>query len=1030
MSLSSSENQTSQQKHGISSNSSDQSQRRQQQDEQQLERQQQRQEDENEDDIVIWRRRIEQRCFDCESNLTLNEFKQLLQDLSLHVVVSFNEESSLSIPQQQQNLFKEGKQVLSHILQYHYDIASNRNKSSKDRRDAFKFLKYALSTIPTTTTTSANSTNSIPKRNSKNTKRKKSTSTTTDSMLRQQQQQQHEEQEEQQQQLSQRPARLEEQHEPSHKRSRLDVSQNKSSKKTSTSSSDKGKKKNRFSASALAAASSRTVQLAGEAGQDIMVRKGILPSAVTPFRSPVSSPTAGAAAAIATASRINMIPQQDQRAPTSTPPQQQDPAAIRAAAAAAAPSQVSNGAPPSYQRYSSLHPKSSVMANQGSKSQQKNQQQQQQQQQHDENSMNQNSRPTSPSCLQHPDFEPPLCDSHADNDENNNPSSLPSNSSTISEQETLSQQRQKATTTTSRPSSSFTRASSPAPSPAAPPTDHIPPPGEQQSTTDATGLIRRRNAEANGRDGMMGHNGLGRPSDHQQLNRREASTTLSQDASMSSSRPRADTNINASSSNSIMFPRATTQQSILPPIPMPNQAEEPRVSNVVTKVIFLPDIERPSFSGSLGRRQQMLVSFYNHYARASSMYELGSRLHAWDPFWYCLQTINCGMTAPVTGTSLPPDNFSTHPLIPKTAVRCSISTKDLRSALEKFQNLDMGPEPSQWKDGHVRLILRLVPTKVSKKPKRADCHLWPKGTFLQVQNTPVKIEQRKQQSHDPKLWKGMCRHLDLGELMQSFMYGSRNERSDSCQLNMCCYDEEQYYYSIAVCQYQSPQKLTNSLLASPDSDYYLERLSLDESIQKAMRHAHKDLVVVDDGDGHDAQSSVDTFVFSLLCPISKVPMIHPVRGKQCKHWQCFDLFQFLSCNAPVCGGRWRCASCEIFVSPLELEYCGLTKAALDRFGEEVTATRGDVEFNGKDKTYRLLPEQKLRYAGGSRKRGSQSYTGNKTNGTQPSQPGPNQDASGPFPPTISSGASTNASSGADDPNARNQSQEPEIIVID
>jgi predicted alpha/beta-fold hydrolase len=63
----------------------------------------------------------------------------------------------------------------------------------------------------------------------------------------------------------------------------------------------------------------------------------------------------------------------------------------------------------------------------------------------------------------------------------------------------------------------------------------------------------------------------------------------------------------------------------------------------------------------------------------------------------------------------------------------------------------------------------------------------------------------------------------------------------------------------------------------------------------------------------------------------------------------------------VSGGRWRCASCEQFLAYQDLQLCGLTEAALERYGKEASSARDRVEFRGKDKTFHLLEENKRRY---------------------------------------------------------------------
>jgi hypothetical protein len=87
----------------------------------------------------------------------------------------------------------------------------------------------------------------------------------------------------------------------------------------------------------------------------------------------------------------------------------------------------------------------------------------------------------------------------------------------------------------------------------------------------------------------------------------------------------------------------------------------------------------------------------------------------------------------------------------------------------------------------------------------------------------------------------------------------------------------------------------------------------------------------------------------------------------------------MACNTSVSGSRWRCPACETFLSYQDLQLCGLTQAALKKFEREVSSTRDRVEFKA-DKTYKLLPEPKLRY--GTKKRTSAtSGNGNNNNTT-------------------------------------------------
>ena len=83
------------------------------------------------------------------------------------------------------------------------------------------------------------------------------------------------------------------------------------------------------------------------------------------------------------------------------------------------------------------------------------------------------------------------------------------------------------------------------------------------------------------------------------------------------------------------------------------------------------------------------------------------------------------------------------------------------------------------------------------------------------------------------------------------------------------------------------------------------------------------------------------------------------------------------------GGRWRCASCERYLSHQDLQLCGLTAAALERFKNEASTTRDRVEFRS-DKTFILLPTNKVRYNG--RKRGAATQNEGAINGTVSQRP--------------------------------------------
>ena len=75
--------------------------------------------------------------------------------------------------------------------------------------------------------------------------------------------------------------------------------------------------------------------------------------------------------------------------------------------------------------------------------------------------------------------------------------------------------------------------------------------------------------------------------------------------------------------------------------------------------------------------------------------------------------------------------------------------------------------------------------------------------------------------------------------------------------------------------------------------------------------------------------------------------------------QCFDLRNYIASNAYVSGSRFRCASCEEFVSLQNLEICGLTTHLLQEFEKVASPERDRVQVCA-DGSYVLLEERKVR----------------------------------------------------------------------
>jgi len=102
---------------------------------------------------------------------------------------------------------------------------------------------------------------------------------------------------------------------------------------------------------------------------------------------------------------------------------------------------------------------------------------------------------------------------------------------------------------------------------------------------------------------------------------------------------------------------------------------------------------------------------------------------------------------------------------------CAMVSVDLSASTSNSLGVKWGTT-EDVKTGDRRLVLRMLPLKRTEQDckKRADTHLWPKGTFVQLakgaSQQVVGITQRRQQRHDPTEWKGMSQLLDLTPIIK------------------------------------------------------------------------------------------------------------------------------------------------------------------------------------------------------------------------------------------------------------------------
>lgn len=280
----------------------------------------------------------------------------------------------------------------------------------------------------------------------------------------------------------------------------------------------------------------------------------------------------------------------------------------------------------------------------------------------------------------------------------------------------------------------------------------------------------------------------------------------------------------------------------------------------------------PTIAGAVRDRGSTRVTFKMATIDAPLAKTLMARLQEWDPFWVNLALVRIGVTSTVDHT---------YPVTDLIKTAAAITELDLSCLKAHSSQLRWGKERSNklWTQKEDALILRMLPLNVDAAygKKRADCHLWPKGTFLEINGKPVDLNQRKQQAHDHTEWKCMSKELNVTAHIANPKQKTR--------IQMVCLDDQPYFYCLGMFQYRSVDDVFASVM-NPASLETIKIISIEESRKKAMDFAARQMTVGLDSDTDNAdKDDAGRFIFSLTCPISKTIMTTPVRGKQCKHWQ-------------------------------------------------------------------------------------------------------------------------------------------------
>jgi hypothetical protein len=386
----------------------------------------------------------------------------------------------------------------------------------------------------------------------------------------------------------------------------------------------------------------------------------------------------------------------------------------------------------------------------------------------------------------------------------------------------------------------------------------------------------------------------------------------------------------------------------------------PRKSFPPTTISFKADSQK--ITSALESWPNVRVTFRPTMLSDEEISRTMERLRTWDPYWRVEQVVCLTQTFPTTYCNPKFEEIKKHPrrqheiLKIQQASECTVLLDSSKSALVR----DWGePRPSKrYEHGEMRLLVRMLPLTVSqqKYKPRADTHLWPKGTFVQLNESPIAIDQRKQQSHDPKEWKYMSGMLDLTPQVRL--------PKGANILQFYFLDNEPFVMCVALCSYVSPDVVYKNIMSQIQ-----HKLSMKEAKAKALANANRQTVILEDTNHKD---EVNSFIFPLTCPVSQQLLVTPVRGEQCSHWQCFDLRNFVESNTHVTGTRWQCPVCAKILSCHDLEYCPFTASLLKEFEGQATPVRDRIQFFS-DGTWKLLAEAKKRYV---KKRSANENDGN------------------------------------------------------
>lgn len=260
------------------------------------------------------------------------------------------------------------------------------------------------------------------------------------------------------------------------------------------------------------------------------------------------------------------------------------------------------------------------------------------------------------------------------------------------------------------------------------------------------------------------------------------------------------------------------------------------------------------------------------------------------------------------------------------------------SKVQSPKSLDGLNRRSMAAPGALIYRIRCIRIPPSERPPASDADwviqetAWPKGVFIEINNRRVEIRRKAQWHKD--LPADITNHLVRGtnELKLVYLPTSRDT------------DRSQYYIAIEVFQCQDEISIKYSLESSRLIEHNQAKVKILDRLSAGFSHESDDLVI--------NTATIDLDVF---CPLSHTLIDLPVRGRSCRHSECFDFNNYMlsrprkSFWEPPHADSYRCPICRGDTRPGELVIDGFVVEVLARLRESEQSEVKSITISGDGK---------------------------------------------------------------------------------